>query len=369
MFKKINKVIIWISHEANLSGANICMLEYIDVLRDNYNIIVIIPHEGDFQRTLIAKNIKYEIIRQYNWILDLNIINTFYRLKINFRNSIAFLSYVCILLRLRPDFVFTNTIVTHIGARVAKLFKIKHFWWIHEYGDKDFNIKINWGDIQAGYKYIDCMSFKVITNSLDVNNYFSKFISINKLVTIYQPVSISETEANVLKKDFTFLMFGQISDAKNISLVLDSFSKAFKENIYPIRIDIYGPCENIKYLKSLYMQIEELGIQDAVSLNVGFFRSCIIMPQYRYLINASKSEAFGRSVVEAQKYGVCPIVRNFAGVKELIGIDKGILFETFEDLSILMSEIDWTASYSRGTSYEETTEVNKLFDIINFENR
>lgn len=367
MFSKLKKLIIWISHEANLSGANICMLEYIDVLRDNYNIIVIIPHEGDFQRALIAKKIEYKIIRQYNWIYDLNIISILYKLKIYLRNCFAFLSYVIILFRLRPDFVFTNTIVTHIGARVTKLFKIIHIWWIHEYGEKDFNIKINWGDVKVGYKNIDFLSYKVIANSFDVSNHLSQFISLNKIVTIYQPVTIENTESVMVKKEFAFLMFGQISDAKNISLVIDSFSKILKKQLYPIRIDIYGPCENINYLNSLYQQIEELGLHDSVSINVGFFRSSLIIPQYRYLINASKSEAFGRVVVEAQKCGVCPIVRNFAGAKELVGIDKGILFETFEDLSNLMLNIDWTESYSRGISYDETKEVNKLFDLINFE--
>ena len=65
--KLVKKKILWQAHEGNISGANLAMLEYIDVLQNEFDFSVILPHEGSMKQALVKRKIPFFVIRQYGW--------------------------------------------------------------------------------------------------------------------------------------------------------------------------------------------------------------------------------------------------------------------------------------------------------------
>ena len=83
------KNILWQAHEANISGANIAMLEYMDVLRNEFKFIVVLPHEGNMCTQLKKKEIEYKIVRQYNWGVNIKSVSFYKAIKIKDRKSVV----------------------------------------------------------------------------------------------------------------------------------------------------------------------------------------------------------------------------------------------------------------------------------------
>src|SRR5258706_8100449 len=85
----VKKKIVWLAHEANVSGANIALLEYVDALSDTYDFHIILPHEGNMREALQQRNIPCSVIHQYGWTGESGWRNWIKRFRIVIRSVIA----------------------------------------------------------------------------------------------------------------------------------------------------------------------------------------------------------------------------------------------------------------------------------------
>lgn len=351
--------IIWLAHEGNLSGANIALLEYIDVLNDEYDFHVILPHEGTMRKELEYRKNEVSIIHQYGWVgvipwCELRLI-----FKIVLRSFIAVLETALLVIKENPIFVFTNTQVVFTASIAAKLINKPHVWWIHEFGEEDFGFSIGFGTKQRAYSWMKRSSRLIICNSAAVKSKFVHLMPLANVKRLYQPVSIKVKPSLTTIKKASFLMFGQVSPSKGHNEVLEACIKLKEQNI-SVSLHIKGPCENKIYLEELLKIIKEHNLEEQVQIEIGFFLKEDVLPYYEVLIVASDAEAFGRVIVEANKSGLRVIVKNTGGAPELINETNGFTYNTNEELILLLSGKKPIPDVKIKLNYQEKDEIKNL---------
>lgn len=355
------KKIVWFAHEANTSGANIAMMEYAEALKADYDFHFVIPHQGNMIAILLQKGFSTSVIPQYGWTVGMNSKMSINKFRLIFRSLLAIASSIVLLKKQNASFVFTNTQVSFIGSVAARICRLPHIWWVHEFGEEDFGFKIGFGNIKKGYHWMQKSSGIIIANSEAVKNKLIVLMPKANIKRLYQPVSIIPSE-NSLNKKNAFLMFGQIIPSKGHLVVLGAL-KIIKEQDADnnLELHIYGPCENEDYLKILELFISVNGLEDRVKIEIGFFNKEEIMPQYRNIIIASDAEAFGRVIIEANKYGLKAIVKNVGGAPELINETNGFLYNDLKELvSILSEQKDQKSNSDICLNYDEENEIIQL---------
>lgn len=354
------KKIIWLAHESNLSGANIALLEWIDVLKEDYTFHIIVPHEGNMQTALATRRIATTVIYQYSWSGTFCWWQITKLTRLFGRSLIAMRQTKALLKREHTDLVFTNTIVPFIGALAAYRLNIPHVWWIHEFGIEDFGIRIGWGHDSAAYAQMKKWSKLIICNSDAVEKNFKTYMPGADIRRLYQPVSWDENCNAPKKKIARYIMFGQMIKSKGHFGVLEALHKAFQLNPeVDFSLHIKGPCEDNSYYESLKEFICTNNL-DFVSLERGFFKKEDILPNYEVLIMASDCEAFGRIVIEAQKAGLKTIIKNKGGVKELTKNGNGVLYSNEKELiNMFTGQTPIPASVGK-LPYEEVDEIERL---------
>jgi glycosyltransferase involved in cell wall biosynthesis len=300
-----------------------------------YRSHVILPHEGSMRKALTERNIPVSIIPQYGWAGTVGG-SLVKRIKRIIRIYIALKAIEQLLQQTKAALVCTNTLVPFVAAKAAYKLGLPHVWWIHEYGEEDFGFSIGNGNPVYGYKKMQEWSKLIICNSDAVTKKFRLLLPSVPVERIYQPVSWRLCATETAATEAQYLMFGQIVASKGHMEVLEAIALSAKEG-HRVQLHIKGPCEDTVYLERLHQLITTHGLNEQVKIEKGFFVKEEEMPKYKVLIVASRSEAFGRVIVEANKAGLNVIVRNCGGAPELVNETNGLLYTTTEELSAIFS--------------------------------
>jgi glycosyltransferase involved in cell wall biosynthesis len=358
------KKILWQTHEAIVSGANIAMLEYIDALANTFCFFVILPHQGSMQQALEQRNIPYAIIHQYGWTNVYPWWHIGKWAKVLLRSMAAVVQTKQLLKKKQPALVCSNTLVPFVASIAAYLQHIPHVWWIHEFGKEDFGFTTGWGHEKPSLRWMQKSSKLIIGNSKAISTKFRQLMPKATIETIYQPVSWRATESTAVTKQARFLMFGQLVASKGHKDLLQAML-ANKQACKPLcTLHIKGPSENKSYLDELRQFVAQHELESYVHIEAGYFIKEAIMPQYEVLIVASQAEAFGRVIVEANKAGLRVLVRNSGGAPELINESNGLLFNSQSELAaVLCGERNFPFTAIR-SNYNEATEMQTLTTLL-----
>ena len=329
-------LIVWTAHEGNLSGANIALLEYINALSEEYCFHIILPHSGSMCSTLEERSVGYSVIPQYGWagnrISSLNGL-----IRFNIRSWIALKRTRKLFSTLKASMVFTNCLVSFISAKAAYVENIPHVWWIHEFGEEDFGFSIGLGNKAKAYEQMQKWSRLIVCNSKSVALKHRQLMPCANIQVNYQPVSFSSMNFASIQKKGYYLMFGQISPSKGHIEVIDAIARAKRHSELPM-LHIIGPCENDSYYNELITKIKQDNLENIIKIERGFFKKEEVLPQFDVLILASRSEAFGRVIVEAGKAGLRVVVKNSGGAPELINNSNGLLYNSVDELTDIFLE-------------------------------
>jgi len=342
---KSNKI-VWIAHESNKSGANLCLLEFVEVLSKlGYNQLVVLPHCGNMEDELNKLGVASKVIHYYSWVrpvdhpLSIELI-----LKRNGRNLIAFIFFVKLFFEFKPNVVFTNTSVINIGAIASMLFQAKHLWYIHEMGEEDFNFKLPWG--KFSYVFMNAVSHKLLTNSEHLRNkYVGRFNKI-KIEVLRYVVKVSDHSPVVefIQGDtIKLLLLGQIAETKGHLIAIQALS-LLRLKGYSVELSVVGSANDDIFIQEMNSIITSLSLTKFI-LYSGYSEDVSnLISNHHALLMCSKCEAFGRVTAEAMKIGIPVIGSNTCGTRELIQHEKtGLLFE-------------------QGNSQSLANEIAKLFD-------
>ena len=315
------------------------------------------------ERELQKRNLYIRIVPQYSWATTTISSQLVKILRRSIRNRIAVNRIKQMIRKEKFSLVFTSTQLPYVAAKAAYQLKVPHIWWIHEFGEEDFGFRIGFGQPEKAYKKMQNWSKLVICNSEAILSKFKTLLPSATVKRIYQPVTFQlELNKNQVKHG-EYLMFGQIIPSKGHVEVVQAIAAA--KHMGQIKfLSIVGPSENQEYLECLITLIKKLELTDQISIQTGFFQKEDIIPLYRTLIVASKAEAFGRVIVEANKAGLHVLVKKAGGAPEIMNESNGLLYENQEDLiqvflgnRVMPSEVIYM-------TYEENEEIKRCKELI-----
>ena len=336
--------ILMITHENDLSGANKSLLSLIEVLKNEFEINVLVNEKkGELTKKLDSIGIPYYFSR-YSWCFADDRVN---KLKKLCRYVIDFLHYYVNRLSYRKilkfiksndyDLIYTNTSVVDIGWYLSNKIGIKHLWHIREFGKEDFNFHRLHSKKYYQTMYNDASEIVVISESLKKK--YSKLVPSNKISVVYNGFDtdrISSKEQYVNSKAVkNIIVVGQVSASKGQEQAIRACRNLIDKG-HDICLHLVGNIDNNYLLKYVpdYRSYNWLKLHGQVN-NVNEIRKNMDIE-----LVCSKSEAFGRVTIEAMLNKLPVVGSDTAGTAELINDgDTGLLYKNgdIEDLANMIS--------------------------------
>ncbi len=316
--------ILWLSHEVDLGGANKCLAEQIQILyKAGYHVEVIVLRKGSFAAHIEPYVKGIHEVYFYSWVLDLGKkISPFVFWKRVLRNVAAALQIWWLLLKLRPDYVATNTTTIPAAALASRLAFRKHIWFLHEFGEEDHGYQMFCG-FKRGARLINWLSQKVVFNSEAVRRKYASIVPPSKQFIAHNPVILPEgTEAVALSgknrpDELQCVILGQIAPSKNQLEALEAIRLLRDDGVH-IRLKIAGNIVNEQYHVAIKEFIVLHRLEDNVDLLQYTERPLDLLRAADFYLMCSRMEAFGRVSVEALKLGVPVIAADSGGSPEIV---------------------------------------------------
>ena len=320
------------SDNSRTSGAFISMVNLIVQLRAKYklNIHVIIPNKGNGDELLKSEGIDYTLIPSNDWVIPLShekdesLLQEIENKKA--KNNKAIQKIKNYIIENNIDLVHINTTYSYVGAIAAIETNTPFVWHLREFLEEDQSNTL-W-DRKKGNELIN-KSNKVIAISDSIYNKYSTIFDKDKLVKIYNGIDAKKfykPDKNILSNDkIIFIFVGGFEYYKGQIEFANACAKLYDDGFKDFEIWFIGTGKDeVKYqvqniLSSLDSnQVKYLGYKKNVEEY--FMKSDISF-------TCAKSEAFGRTTVEAMLSGNLVIGADSAGTKELIndGV-TGILY-------------------------------------------
>ncbi len=315
------------SHTSAFGGAELALAELMQCLSNEGQVLLTMPNQGpfrDYMQHLGVSNVKVR-----DWALwmqqDFTIkrrLKCLFRLWTGFRDCLSFFRIE------RPNIVIVNTISSPLPLLVAKLLHIPSIVFIHEVGG--FGVyRFLFGE-SVTKRWIGRLATHIVCNSKYTFEEYQRYIPIQKMSIIYQPINIQPI-AKLQHKHYTIGCVGVLSPQKNYEFLLYAISSLPNG----VHCRIAGFCGN-EYGESMKRLCKQLGIADRVEwLGVvqdmsAFYASIDV------LVACGKQESLGRSVIEAMKCKTIVIASNEGGYRELVSDNEtGFMYKSDDEKDFL----------------------------------
>jgi glycosyltransferase involved in cell wall biosynthesis len=217
------------------------------------------------------------------------------------------------------------------GALAAKLAKVKHIWYLHEFGKEDHGLEFWYGQ-KRSFKIVNSLSDFCIANSQAVYDYFNRYIQANKLAKIFyaceMPATAKPERANFTEsQQLNLIVTGRIAPGKG---QLDAVKAVglLRKNGIDARLSFQGTADE-NYLAEIKTYIEANGLVDHIHFLPYSSTPQDAVRKADVVLVCSRLEAFGRVTVEAMKLGVPIVATSTAGSLELIGEgnQRGLMYQ------------------------------------------
>ena len=299
--------ILLVSSDNNkTSGAFLSLVELAVNLetRYDYKVFVILPKYGDGISLLEEHHINYKIVPTLSWIVYNNVSIksiTKYCIKgIGLLLNVISILYLCFFIyKHKIDIVHNNTIFTYVGAVASKIMKKSLVWHIREDIENAFSSKLF--NNRLGYKLINS-SNRIIFVSNYIQSMYMKYIDTTRCVVIYDGIDTSFYKVRpILTKELVNIaVIGHLNQNKNQIEVIEALHNLLRKRIINFHLYIIGDGE-------LRSELEEYIKNHHMDSYVSFYgrRSDlhVILDTIDVVVSCSKSEAFGRTLVESMLHG------------------------------------------------------------------
>ena len=332
--KKTSKRILFISSDnVRNSGAFLCLVSLCDILINKYDldVFVLLPYFGPGKSLLDAKNIPNYTLNSFAWVVPISRKDTPESLRemsdrklVNEKAIEKIRDFIKIN---DVDLVHINTSYTYVGAVAALSENIPFVWHIREMMEEGQNNTM-W-DREKGNELIN-QSNKVIAISDSIHEKYSKWIDLDKLVTIYDGIEVEKfykPQKEILNDDIIkFIFIGSVAEYKGIYDFSDACIKLFESGFDDFEVLIVGAGED-KDINNVHESFIKSKMDDKVTF-FGYQKDVVqFLKQSDVFCMCTRFEGFGRTTVEAMMAGNLVIGANTGGTKDLIEDGKtGILY-------------------------------------------
>jgi len=337
--------ICFVSHSSGAYGAEKALLELLIALKEKgIYCVEVLPYYGPLCGELKKYRIDF-LINKYWWFVSRNsaLWKRIARTIFNFFSSF-FIAFR--LKKYNVDFVCSNTLTISVGMFVARILRIPHIYFIHEFGKEDHGLQFDLGQ-KISLSLMNQLSAGIICNSNAVANKFSRYFDRDKLFVVYQSASVEpfkynpeeQSKINVSTNRLCCVIVGALQEGKRQEDAILAVSELKKRGLN-IFLEVVGDGDP-KYKSYLFNLVKENNLEDCVHFD-GFVNPPFsIISKCDALLMCSKYEAFGRATVEAMLLGKPVIGAKSGGTLELIKEGLNGLLYTPGDYHELAEKIEY----------------------------
>ncbi len=347
--KDIALSVAFFSHSAGLAGAERSLVDLVQDLGEQGVLCsVVLPGNGPLKNTLLEVGASVHILtgigEGYQWVTTDS--QSLLTRKDNFIKCMGAIAKqsIGLLKLLRPDVIFSQTVVMPWGALCAEILLIPHAWSICEYGELDHHLKFYFG-------FEQCM--KALYESSDV--VFSVTQSVknitlaglhgekDKVHVVYRKVHIRPMPEGALasersqpdpKQRFKIGVFGTIQETKGQEDIVKAGIELVR-NGHKVEVYLYGYKES-EYLSGLLSLIKNSGFEDSFVVGDFLEHPYEQMKRMDVVVSCSRNEAFGRTLIESILLKKPIIYAASGGPKEIfIDQEHGLAYAPGDHLDLL----------------------------------
>jgi glycosyltransferase involved in cell wall biosynthesis len=318
---------VWVAHRGTLGGAEQGLAEGVELLvARGHEVHVVLPREGPLRARLTAANGVH--IHPHNpWMTP----------PAPARSRALWLAYNLLKARrdiarlvrdVDADVVITSTITVPAGAFAARLARVPHVWFIHEFGREDHGAEFHLGE-RISMALVDRLSQEVLANSKAVMRHFGPKLSAGKLRLIPYAVNVPPqppAPRRASSDRFTLVLSGEMAPSKGQSEAIAALSLLLKAGL-DVELVLLGGGDPA-YVTQLHGHAAELAVSDRVKF-LGFQPDPFpVIAAGDVGLVCSRHEALGRVTIEAMKLGKPVVGSASGGTVDLIRHGwNGLLYE------------------------------------------
>lgn len=229
--------------------------------------------------------------------------------------------------KLKPDIIFSQTLVSPWGALCAEYLKVPHALSVREYGELDHQLSFL-VDFQNCLTALYQSSDAIFCITDDVKKTLFGSASDHKIDVVYGSIRMPEDrtvppDANTTRNRShtpsavpTIGIFGSIVAGKGQDDLVQACIQLSREKI-KLRCLLVGAAEEDDYTCFLKQKIQDSGFADRFTWS-GFVTSPYeLMKRCDIVVSCSRKEAFGRTLLEASLLGKPIVYANSGGPSEI----------------------------------------------------
>ncbi len=318
------RVLFIASDNNHTSGAFISMTILNRILREKYNVetFVVLPNPGHGEKLLKENGIDFCMIQSQDWVIPLSrerddaLQNEISKKKRE--NEKAIVEIMQLIKECDFDLIHVNTTYSYVGAIAALRTGIPLVWHLREFLEEDQGNTL-W-DRNIGNSIIN-KADKVVAISDSIYQKYSGIIDEHRLVKIYNGIDADRfylPHKEILVDDIvSFVMVGGFQEHKGQEEFANACVKLKKSGYNNFSVSFVG--EGDQRVKERVREIiTENGLKKCTSF-LGYQHDVeLFLKKTDIMFVCARSEAFGRTTVEAMLTGNLVIGANTAGTKELI---------------------------------------------------
>jgi glycosyltransferase involved in cell wall biosynthesis len=312
--------IAWVSHEANLDGAERCLLEAArGLVSGGHEVQAILPWTGDLEAELARIPVAVRTMHTTWWAGTGPRRTVRHRMRRLCRNLLGAPGLCRLLRQIRPDLVVSNTITIPMGAFAARQAGIPHVWYLHELGigRADHHLSLDLGH-SLSRSLIDRLSDRIIVCSRAVQQRFVAWFDPEKVRVVYSAVEIPIEPTEIVddRRVMTLILVGRMDPLKRQADAIRAVALLAGKGLQ-LRLRLVGR-EIPEYGAFLRQLVRERDAAEYIELVPFAENPFPHVARSDVALMCSQDEGFGRVTVEAMKLGKPVIGADSAGTSELI---------------------------------------------------
>jgi glycosyltransferase involved in cell wall biosynthesis len=327
--------VIMVSHTAELGGAESCLVQAVQVMHAQGHVVrVVVPKVGPLVPVLQESGASVTII-PFRWWMHVDRMKRplYYRVRRLALEVLAQVRFGLLVRHERPDIVISNTMTIVTGALAAKLGRVRHVWYVHEFGSKSHSWSFDYG-ARFSHWVMNRLSDFIVVNSRATRAHLSAHVPPQKLHVLYSPVNPPSSRGSRERDPagpFRLVCVGSLIPGKRQEDAIRSIA-LLRAQGYDVQIAFYGRAYGTygTFLRDL---VSDLHLQDAVT-----FCGYSLTPwatSAHVSVTCSMDEAFGLTTVEAMMTGMPVIGAASGATPELIQDGwNGFLFSAGDAASL-----------------------------------
>jgi len=315
------------------SGAFLSMANLVVNMKNKYDVneLLILPNKGNGDDILSSFGINYQLIESRDWVVPLSKKRDgdFYKDIENKKkiNNEAIIKLRQVIRENNIDIVHINTTYSYVGAKAALAEKVPFVWHLREFLEEDQSNTL-W-DRKEGNNLIN-QANNIIAISDSIYKKYENTFDKGKLVRIYNGIDAKKfykPNREILNdKIIKFIMVGGFEYYKGQIEFAHACAKLYSSGFHDFEVSFVGTGRG-----DVRAEVEKI-ISDAGMDNVKYLGYKKNVEDYfdksDVSFTCAKSEALGRTTVEAMLSGNIVVGADSAGTKELISDNKtGILYK------------------------------------------